>query len=147
MFAGGVDRYVVGNTIVDVDAGLTAPGGGSVLMANNILARVGRGSHIYLQDPAVRYTLRANLLDASLRLRVGNQELSSSGFREGDPRFMGPTDFRLGAGSPAIDAGTAEQVYGRFRELYGLDIQVDVTGTPRPAGAGWDIGAFERPIQ
>jgi hypothetical protein len=43
---------------------------------------------------------------------------------------------RLGAGSPAIDAGTAERAPA-----------VDFEGTPRPQGAGHDIGAHERRSQ
>ena len=41
-------------------------------------------------------------------------------------------NFRLPAGSPAIDAGEARN-----------DVLLDVEGLPRPAFAGWDIGAYE----
>ena len=44
MFAGGVDRYVVGNTIVDTDAGIDVPGAGSLLVADNLFARERLGS-------------------------------------------------------------------------------------------------------
>jgi hypothetical protein len=43
-----------------------------------------------------------------------------------------PLDFRLRAGSPAIDAGQA---------LAG--VRVDFDGRPRPQGARHDIGAYE----
>jgi hypothetical protein len=42
-------------------------------------------------------------------------------------------DFTLQSGSPAIDAGAALSAY----------FTADIAGTPRPQGAGWDIGAYE----
>ncbi|HUI91758.1 MAG TPA: choice-of-anchor Q domain-containing protein [Chitinivibrionales bacterium] len=55
-----------------------------------------------------------------------------------NPKFVNPRplvrdDFKLQASSPAINAGTA---------LAGL-VDSDMVGTPRPQGAGWDIGPFE----
>jgi len=54
--------------------------------------------------------------------------------REIDPRFADPDsfDFRLQAGSPAIDAGSADRAP-----------KVDFEGKPRPQGGGVDIGAYE----
>lgn len=43
-------------------------------------------------------------------------------------------DFRLTAGSPAIDAG---------EDLSAKGVGCDVTGKPRPAGKAFDIGAYE----
>ncbi len=54
----------------------------------------------------------------------------------GNPGFVSPgTDFRLQAGSPAIDAGS-NAVAGLVTDDY-------TTQVPRPAGAGYDIGACE----
>lgn len=49
---------------------------------------------------------------------------------------------RPGAGSPAIDAGVdlAPLILAGF----GLTLDLDYDGRPRPAGAAWDIGPFER---
>src|SRR5205809_1006815 len=51
-----------------------------------------------------------------------------------DPRFVNPSalDFRLQAGSPAVDAGTILSI-----------VLGDFLGIIRPQGAGYDIGAFE----
>ena len=73
----------------------------------------------------------------------GNNRLS-------DPLFMdvGAANFELRSGSPAIDAGNSAIVspaYGRFTELYGLDIRVDFNGNPRPQATAWDLGAIESP--
>ena len=44
-------------------------------------------------------------------------------------------DYHLVAGSPAVDAGTATDAPA-----------TDIVGTPRPQGAGYDIGAYELPF-
>jgi hypothetical protein len=53
----------------------------------------------------------------------------------GDPGFENAStgDFRLRVGSAAIDAGVALS-----------EVSTDLQGTPRPQGARYDIGAFER---
>jgi hypothetical protein len=57
----------------------------------------------------------------------------------GNPRFVkaavGGGDFRLAAGSPAIDAGTIESVNAGYK--------VDLAQRGVPIGAGVDIGAYE----
>lgn len=51
-----------------------------------------------------------------------------------EPMFLDTVlgNFRLRAGSPAIDAGTN----------VGPNVR-DLDGTLRPSGSGWDIGAYE----
>ena len=50
-----------------------------------------------------------------------------------DPKFTSyPGDLHLAANSPCVDRGTAEGAPS-----------ADADGNPRPAGAGYDIGAFE----
>jgi hypothetical protein len=53
---------------------------------------------------------------------------------EGDARFVNAEagDFHLQQGSPAVDAGSAE-----------AGPKDDLEGAPRPAGRGWDLGAYE----
>jgi predicted outer membrane repeat protein len=50
-----------------------------------------------------------------------------------DPLYAGFSDVHLQAGSPCVDAGTAAGAPA-----------ADLEGVPRPAGAGVDMGAFER---
>lgn len=50
-----------------------------------------------------------------------------------DPRFAEPTDFRLRYDSPAVDAGITQP-----------EVAHDADGVPRPRGAGYDLGAYER---
>lgn len=62
---------------------------------------------------------------------------NASGGSDVNPSFVSSDpanpDLRLLAGSPAIDAGaTLDPAYA-----------VDVTGSSRPAGSAWDIGAYE----
>ncbi|MEO0599982.1 MAG: right-handed parallel beta-helix repeat-containing protein [Myxococcota bacterium] len=55
-----------------------------------------------------------------------------------DPRFVDERrgDYRVSPDSPVIDAADPE-----------ANVQVDFDGTPRPAGAGFDMGAFESPAR
>ena len=60
------------------------------------------------------------------------------GSRKVDPKFVGLANwnFRLGAGSPAIDAGSVE--------LVNVGLTRDFWGDPVPAGGGVDIGMDEQ---
>jgi hypothetical protein len=78
--------------------------------------------------------VRQNLVYGGAVLLGPPRGLTISGNREGsDPEFRGKDDFRLAAGSPAIDAGRALP-----------QVTHDADGVRRPQGAGYDLGAYER---
>ncbi len=159
MLRGGQRRNIVNNTIHDVDAGIGIPGGtGGVRMVNNILSGITQANDIFLESPGSTNgsTMNNNLLSGGGRIRWGGQQMNDlSGFqratglgaacRTGDPRFVDAAraDFHTSAGSPAIDGGTADSVYDVFQRLYGLSIAIGRDGRARPAGAAYDMGAYE----
>jgi hypothetical protein len=74
--------------------------------------------------------------DGAVTLGAGNLDA--------DPLFAGPTDFRLSAGSPSIDAGDpAAPSLGDGLDLGGLPRAVNATGK---AQAIRDQGAYEAPV-
>ena len=70
---------------------------------------------------------------------------------EEDPLFVDTAswNFHLKAGSPAIDAGTSagkvKEIMDKYYNNFGVSIEVDFDGNPRPLGSPWDIGAYEYP--
>ncbi|MBN1672036.1 MAG: right-handed parallel beta-helix repeat-containing protein [Kiritimatiellae bacterium] len=53
-------------------------------------------------------------------------------------------NYRLAAGSPAKDAGTNPLALLPVALFPDYDLTRDLAGNPRPQGAAWDMGAFER---
>lgn len=159
MMAGGTNRYLVNNTIHDVDGGIFCPSDqGRVVMANNIISSVTQagGSHVFVEMPgtASQSQLRNTLFQGTVRIKWGgnspvytqtNVPGGCSGCKAGDPQFVSPAsgNFGIPGTSPAADAGIVDAVYATFQTLYGLNIAVDVVGTPRPFGPAWDMGAYE----
>ena len=62
-----------------------------------------------------------------------NLAVSTSAFVVAADNDWGQGDFHLAPGSPAIDRGVALE-----------QVKTDGDGVPRPQGAGWDVGAYER---
>ncbi len=161
MLAGGMNRFVVANTIYDVDGGIYSPGSGSLNIMGNIISRVSRGYHIFVEHKAMAEAslVRGNILfqpQGQVAVRWGSAEVmnvaafeqehvfAAENNREADPLFVAAADadFRLQAGSPALDSGGESEVFVAFSDRYGFGIRYDLAGTPRPWG-GWDIGALE----
>lgn len=159
---GHKNRFVVNNTIYDVDNGITgAPHGnsGSITIANNIVARVTRGSHIFLEAAAVATAslLRNNLFEGAVRIKWGsstahdlpdfrkNYSGQGVGGLNADPLFVNAAsgDFHVSPSSPVVDGGVVEDVYATFKARYGIDIALDFDGRTRPLRRAWDIGAYE----
>jgi parallel beta-helix repeat protein len=121
----GKVTQIVNNTLHSIGGAgidLTNASSGS-LVENNIFSSVS-GNDIVVTGTA---TQRNNIADGS------------------NPQFLSAAsgDFRLNASSPAVNAGVASAVYAGYQGVYGVSIAVDRAGQARPAGGGWDIGAYE----
>jgi hypothetical protein len=126
-----------------------------MLIVNNTFFRNGTGTWgcgVSVENPEADYvTVRNNIVSENTTDQIsteaygtglvvdynlidGPTSVYGSNYQEGDPMFSDTTcgNFRLTAGSPAIDNGTAD-----------LAPSDDYDGVSRPQGAGWDIGAFE----
>ena len=101
-------------------------------LRNNVVWLNGKGVAVYdINEGSSAKTKDRNCYwnEAATLKPVGDKDVVA------DPRFMDRErgDLRLRADSPCIDA---------VAKLTGF--QDDLAGTPRPAGKGWDIGAYER---
>jgi hypothetical protein len=150
------NRHVVGNTCVGATTGVDYPGtNGTLQIVNNIIANT---SDVQIRvegnSPANSSgtSARNNVFGGTFRVRwAGTTYTSLSAWQNAtahgdnsvtaDPRFVDAAgmNFRLQAGSPAIDTGAADPdgVYSTFQTLYGRSI------AGSRAGGGWDIGAYE----
>lgn len=158
---GGYSRYIVNNTLYNVDNGISDSYiGGNFYISNNIVANITStaGRHLEIQSTTSNGYCRNNIFfqgggspkllwrDVSYAnvtaLNASGNATKNLSF---DPMFFDVTknNFHLTGGSCAKDAGVVDTVYKIFQELYGLDIRVDHDGIPRPFGGVWDIGAFE----
>jgi hypothetical protein len=157
------DKYVFNNTIYNCDAGINSPAGGKVVMINNIVGNITEqaGNHVFIENPVTSAAseLSYNLFyqpggeprfrwtgsDARSLEAVQTQYGKGSTCIIGNPLFINPGagDFRLQAASPAVNHGIVGQVYQAFYSRYGLNINVDFAGMPRPQGGVWDMGACE----
>lgn len=121
-FYGMRDSRIVNNTVIDLASG--NPGPPWIMVHDH---KDGRPS----SNVVVRNNLAADFsLDGDALVIDHNIEFSAV---VAASLFVAPPfDLHLRAGAPAIDAGSATLAPTR-----------DVEGTPRPQGAGFDIGAYE----
>jgi uncharacterized protein YjdB len=86
------------------------------------------------QNVGISGTQSGAIIDHNLSTGTVGGGGTGTNIENTDPLFVSPStlDFRLQAGSPAIDAGLALNI-----------VLNDFLGTLRPQGAGWDIGAYE----
>ncbi len=92
---------------------------------------------IFVGNDATSTVIRNNVAYANVTnyTNMGSGTTSSNNSVSGiDPKFMNPSahDFRLSDASPLIDAGTS-----------GVPVTKDLSGTPRPQGGAYDVGALE----
>ena len=107
---------------------------GTMYIHNNLFVRIGgtEGGGVYAGATEADYNVISDLDDSA---KTGYSETNGiNGGYTPAQIFTDPdnVDFTLVSGSPAIDAGTA---IGSFAS--------DFLGMVRPAGAAWDIGAYE----
>ncbi len=103
---------------------------GAVDIINSIIA-----SH------TVGLTNAAGLVTSDYNVYFGNEtdvvgDVTQSNIETLDPLFVDPAagDYRLMISSSALDNGIDAGIY------------IDIVGATRPAGAGFDRGAYERPV-
>jgi Right handed beta helix region len=148
-----VNSLHVNNTVWESDAGISYAGGNvKTEIVNNIVGRLAQPTyHIAVGSSTAAgvSVMKNNLIEGTPRIKWGGSTgacSASDGCINADPQFVeAPKNFRLRPGSPAIDAGADHPVYQAFRAAYGVDLAIDVVGTPRPQGPRLDIGSVEFP--
>jgi hypothetical protein len=114
---------LVNNTIADNGSGVEAQWHADVTLTNNLIA--GHATGLNTMTPFTG-TITA---DHNLFWNT-SEPITGTGAILEDPLLT--TDYHLGEGSPAIDAGLAIPW-----------LKVDLEGAPRPQGSSYDIGAYE----
>ncbi|MGH7568305.1 MAG: choice-of-anchor Q domain-containing protein [Gemmatimonadales bacterium] len=109
---------------------------GGSRIANNIFYNPEGGQPIHIPSFSGTITISDNLTTGSAMtddIPPAGMTLTNNWLNT-DPLFVNPSlgDFRLQAGSPAIDAG----------QTFTL-VRFDITGRARPQGAAYDLGAYE----
>ncbi|MFO0569762.1 MAG: choice-of-anchor Q domain-containing protein [Polyangiaceae bacterium] len=149
--------WVVNDTCTNTDGGVFAPPGLDALHVWNTIVRRAPATQnstwdLYTEG-SVSLDVKNSIFSQNPSFTDGNDQTTCAGLANfaavsgcstSDPLFVSATDFHLQAGSPAVDQGIDADVYAAFEAAYGTSIRFDASGTPRPAGAGWDIGAYER---
>jgi Right handed beta helix region/Protein of unknown function (DUF1565) len=132
---------IVSNTVVGSGhSGIVVGGDGGVsniTIRNNVLAFNANYGVQMDSDCPDRVAVDRNLIHGNGEgaIEGGCSGVDSSGGNlTSNPRFVAPArrDFRLAAGSPAINRARAD-----------FSLRVDSRGRRRPLGGGYDLGAFE----
>jgi hypothetical protein len=134
ILASGTGHRAYNNLAWSNSTGLGIDHGAVAVQAyNNTTYNNGRG--IYIGSGSSQADVKNNISYRNSTALVDNgSQTSKSHNLTSDPGFIDPTrlDFRLRAGSPAIDSGISLTI-----------VTQDFSYTPRPQGSAHDIGAFE----
>ncbi|MCC7416293.1 MAG: right-handed parallel beta-helix repeat-containing protein [Acidobacteria bacterium] len=156
---GGVNRYVLQNTLYDVPSGICSPAQQGLLSVwNNVIDTLNQADGFHILFPGAGYAWRgaANLFAPNRRLSIAGREttakppledalgkvVAAAGFRD-----AAKADFALAEGSPAIDliaSPAIDSLYAAYEERYGVGIRRDAGGRARPVKR-YDAGAYEWP--
>ena len=171
LWSGSLNRHIVGNTISNVYGGIETITAGPVDAQNNIIYNLKPNvdsatfgayrNHIEcstdgiairvsykncllygVTDPAVSQKARVKWSGVQYTSLTSAQKALGNLLEndiETDPILM--SGAKLGAKSPAVNAGTASDVYQTFQTIYGIDIRRGFDGLRWPVDSGWDIGA------
>lgn len=154
------NKFVVGNTIYDVDAGINSPAvNGTFNISNNIIGSITKENHFFFEQSSTANasTLGSNLLDGEVKIRWGSSTVynfndfkvfvhpKADNLINAPANFISPVDnnFHLAPTSVGIDSGLIDNIYDTFFSLYGIDISLDLDKTHRPQGSAFDLGAYE----
>jgi len=148
IFAAGGDwqDWTIENNLLVVDHwhGITLDSPVNAKIINNTIVHPPNGTHgpairIYYPEQASNVFIRNNIVWGGItdalpanNFIVEHNLKNSSGYYDEIYSDYTNLDFTLKAGSPAIDAGSSN-----------LAPNIDIIGTTRPQGAGYDIGAYE----
>jgi hypothetical protein len=132
-YGSSVDQlYIVNNTFAFPNPNRD----GQIILAATTTNLFIENNIFYLpgQNVGISGTQSGAIIDHNLSTGTVGGGGTGTNIENTDPLFVSPStlDFRLQAGSPAIDAGLALNI-----------VLNDFLGTLRPQGAGWDIGAYE----
>lgn len=148
--------YVVDNTIVDVDYGISINAAWATHLHGNLVSGVTTAiSQVHVGSGASNADMNSGLFDPATRVSWGQENPASfltlaqlqaqgecANCRQGSALL--DATYAPGPGSPAADASTRHAVYSIFQSTYGLSIDYGFDGSPRPVGPAWDIGGRER---
>jgi hypothetical protein len=158
---GGVYRYVLENSIYDVDSGVCVPPtSGTLYLFDNLIEKVkSNGYHLVFDSPAMASATKAgsNLFAPTYRMAVSGVTTAVAASPRGPVGSNGAVasvqwanpaagDFALMSSSPAIGFGMMNQlgIWELYLSRYGTPLSADKDGVRRDSSAALDSGATER---